>query len=151
MRARINEAVKAAMKARDKRRVGTLRMVNAKIKDADIAAGASGKGPVSDAEVAEVLAKMIRQRRESLSIYQKSARKDLAEQEAAEIAIIEEFLPSQMDDAEMEAAVSEAVAEAGASSAKDMGKVMSALKAKYGGRMDFAKASALVRAKLTQS
>ena len=130
MRARINEAVKAAMKARDKRRVGTLRMVNAKIKDADIAAGASGKGPVSDAEVAEVLAKMIRQRRESLSIYQKSARKDLAEQEAA---------------------VSEAVAEAGASSAKDMGKVMSALKAKYGGRMDFAKASALVRAKLKQS
>jgi uncharacterized protein len=148
MRETITAALKAATKAQDKRRISTLRLVSAAIKDRDIAARGLGKGEATDAELLELFAKMIKQREESEKIYANAGRAELAKQEAEEIVIIREFLPEQLSEADMQKAVAEAIAEAGAANVKDMGKVMAALKARYAGQMDFAKASALVKVKL---
>ena len=148
MRETITAALKTATKAQDKRRISTLRLVSAAIKDRDIAARTAGKGEATDAELLELFAKMIKQREESEKIYREAGRAELATQEAEEIAIIREFLPAQLSDADAQKAIADAIAEAGASSVKDMGKVMAVLKARYAGQMDFAKASALVKAKL---
>jgi hypothetical protein len=148
MRDTINAALKEAMKAQDKRRVSTLRLISAAIKDRDIAARTGGTGQASDAELLDLLAKMIKQREESEKIYRDAGRAELASQEAEEIVIIREFLPKQLLAADMEKAVADAVAETGAASIKDMGKVMASLKARYAGQMDFGKAGALVKAKL---
>jgi uncharacterized protein YqeY len=148
MRETITAALKAATKAQDKRRVSTLWLMTAAIKDRDIAARGAGKGEATDAELLELFAKMIKQREESEKIYADAGRAELAEQEAEEIVIIREFLPVQLSEADMQKAIGEAIAEAGAASVKDMGKVMAALKSRYAGQMDFAKASALVKAKL---
>ena len=148
MRETITAALKAATKAQDKRRISTLRLVSAAIKDRDIAARTAGKGEATDAELLELFAKMIKQREESEKIYRDAGRAELAQQEAEEIAIIREFLPKQLSEADTQKAIADAIAEAGASSVKDMGKVMAALKSRYAGQMDFANASALVKAKL---
>ena len=148
MRETITAALQAATKAQEKRRVSTLRMVSAAIKDRDIAARTAGKEQATDAELLELFAKMIKQREESQKIYADARRAELAAQEGEEIEIIREFLPVQLSDKEMDAAIEEAIAAEGAASVRDMGKVMAALKAHYAGQMDFAKASALVKAKL---
>jgi uncharacterized protein len=148
MRETITAALKLATKAQDKRRLSTLRLVSAAIKDRDIAARTAGKGEATDAELLELFAKMIKQREESEKIYRDAGRAELAQQEAEEIAIIREFLPKQLSEADTQKAIAEAIAEAGATSVKDMGKVMAALKTRYAGQIDFAKASALVQAKL---
>lgn len=148
MRETITAALKHATKAQDKRRMSTLRLVSAAIKDRDIAARTAGKGEATDAELLDLLAKMIKQREESEKIYADAGRTELAKQEGEEIAIIREFLPKQLSEKEMEKAIAAAIAEAGAASIKDMGKVMAALKASYAGQMDFAKASGLVKARL---
>jgi hypothetical protein len=148
MRETITAALKLATKAQDKRRISTLRLVSAAIKDRDIAARTAGKGEATDAELLELFAKMIKQREESEKIYRDAGRAELAQQEAEEIAIIRDFLPKQLSDSDMQKAIADAIAEAGAASVKDMGKVMAALKSRYAGQMDFAKASALVKAKL---
>jgi uncharacterized protein YqeY len=148
MRETITAALQAATKARDARRVSTLRLVSAAIKDRDIAARTAGKDQASDAELLELLAKMIKQREESQKIYADAGRTELATQEGEEVAIIREFLPKQLSDADMAKAIDDAVAEVGAASMKDMGKVMAALKSRYAGQMDFGKASAAVKAKL---
>ena len=143
----INNALKAAMKAQDARKVSTLRMVNSTIKNADIEARTSGK-PLGDDELNAVLAKMIKQRHESVELYDKGGRPELAGQEREEIAIIASFMPKQMSDDEVKAAIAEAVKETGAAGMKDMGRVMAVLKARYTGKMDFAKAGGLVKAQL---
>jgi hypothetical protein len=148
MRETITAALKLATKAQDKRRVSTLRLVSAAIKDRDIAARTAGKGEATDAELLELFAKMIKQREESEKIYADAGRAELARQEAEEIVIIREFLPKQLSESDTQKAIAEAIAEAGASSLKDMGKVMAALKSRYAGQMDFAKTSAAVKAKL---
>jgi uncharacterized protein YqeY len=148
MRETITAAVQAATKARDVRRVSTLRLVSAAIKDRDIAARTAGKERASDAELLDLLAKMIKQREESQKIYAEAGRSELAALEGEEVAIIREFLPKQLSDEDMAKAIAEAIAETGAASVKDMGKVMAALKGRYAGQMDFSKASAAVKAKL---
>lgn len=148
MRDTITAALHAAIKARDARRVSTLRLVSAAIKDRDIAARTAGKDKATDAELLELLAKMIKQREESEKIYADAGRAELATQEGEEVVIIREFLPQQLSDADMAKAIDDAIAEAGAASVRDMGKVMAALKARYAGQMDFGKASAAVKAKL---
>ena len=144
----INTAVKEAMKARDERKLSTLRMVNSTIKNADIDARGQGKPPLGDADLLGVLQKMIKQRQEAVELYDKGGRAELAAQEREEIAVISAYRPKQMSEAEVQAAIAAAVAETGAAGIKDMGKVISALKAKYTGQMDFAKASGLVKAAL---
>jgi uncharacterized protein len=148
MRETITAALKQATKAQDRRRTSTLRLVAAAIKDRDIAARGSGKEKATDAELLELLAKMIKQREESEKIYRDAGRAELAQQEAEEIVIIREFLPQQLSDADTEQAIAAAIAETGAASVKDMGKVMAALKSRHAGQMDFGKAGALVKAKL---
>jgi uncharacterized protein YqeY len=143
----INNALKEAMKAKDERKVSTLRMVNSTFKNADIEARSAGK-TLSDADLLPVLQKMIKQRQESKELYEKGGRPENAQQEADEIAIIAAYLPKQMSDSEMTAAIEAAIAETGAASMKDMGKVVGALRAKYAGQMDFGKASAMVKGKL---
>jgi uncharacterized protein YqeY len=145
----INKALTAAMKAKNERTVSTLRMVNSTLKNADIEARGAGKPPLGDAEVVGVLQKMIKQRQESVELYQKGGRADLVKQEQDEIAIISGYLPKQMSEAEMASAIDAAIKEADASGMKDMGKVIGALRAKYAGQMDMAKASAAVKAKLS--
>jgi uncharacterized protein YqeY len=148
MREEISEGYKAALKAGDKRRTATLRAVNAAIKDRDIDARGQGKGPLEDAEVLALLQKMVKQREESLGIYEKAGREDLAVVEREEIAILSEFLPKGLTDAEVDAAIRAAIEKTGASGGKDMGKVIAALKAEYPGRIDFGKASGRVKAAL---
>lgn len=148
MRETINAALQAATKARDARRVSTLRLVSAAIKDRDIAARTSGGGQATDAELLELLAKMIKQREESQKIYADAGRAELAQQEGEEVAIIREFLPQQLSDADMTKAIDDAITETGAESVRDMGKVMAVLKSRYAGQMDFGKASGAVKAKL---
>ena len=148
MRDEISDGYKAAMKAGDKRRTATLRAINAVIKDKDIAARGEGKAPLSDEELLVVLQKMVKQREESLDIYTKAGREDLAVTEREEIAIISEFLPKGLSEAEIDAAIQAAIAKTGAAGGKDMGKVIAALKAEYPGRIDFGKASARVKAAL---
>ncbi len=151
MRERIQSAMKEAMKSGNKRRLSTLRLVTAAIKDRDIAARvdekgqSTGKDRVDDSDILALLQKMIKQRRESVEIYTQGGREELAEQEAAEIAIIEEFLPQQMSEDEIRDAAKAIVAELDATGLKDMGRVMSALKERYTGQMDFSKASAMVK------
>jgi uncharacterized protein YqeY len=137
------------MRAKEAERLSVLRLVNSAIKDRDIAARGEGQpSPVPEAEVIAVLAKMVKQRQESARAYDEAGREDLAAKERAEVAVIEEFLPRQLSEAEAEEAVAAAVAETGASSIKDMGKVMAALKARYAGQMDFGKVGPLVKARL---
>jgi uncharacterized protein YqeY len=145
----INNALKEAMKAKDERRVSTLRLVNSTLKNADIEARGQGKEPLGDDSVLGVLQKMIKQRNESAELYDKGGRAELAQQEREEVAIISAYLPKQMSDDEVKAAIAEAVTETGAAGMKDMGKVIGALRGKYAGKMDFAKASALVKAALS--
>jgi uncharacterized protein YqeY len=145
----INNALKGAMKAKDERRVSTLRLVNSTLKNADIEARGQGKEPLGDDGVLGVLQKMIKQRNESAELYDKGGRAELAQQEREEIAIISGYLPKQMSDDEVKAAIADAVNETGAAGMKDMGKVIGALKGKYAGKMDFAKVSALVKAALS--
>jgi uncharacterized protein len=145
----INNALKEAMKAKDERRVSTLRLVNSTLKNADIEARGQGKEPLGDDAVLGVLQKMIKQRNESADLYDKGDRPELAQQEREEIAVITAYLPKQMSDDEINAAIAEAVKETGAASMKDMGKVVGALRGRYAGKMDFAKASALVKAALS--
>jgi uncharacterized protein YqeY len=144
----INNAVKEAMKAKDERKLGTLRMVNSTIKNADIEARGQGKPPLADAELLSLLQKMIKQRQEAVELYDKGGRAELAAQEREEIAIISAYLPKQMSEDEVKAAIGAAIAETNAAGIKDMGKVIGVLKAKYAGQMDFAKASGLVKAAL---
>lgn len=148
MRARFTDELKAAMKAGDKTRVGAIRLITAALKDRDIEARGQGK-EVSDDDILALLQKMVKSRQESLEIYDKAGRAELAQQERDEIAVIQSFLPAQMSDEDVAAAIAAAIAETGAASIKDMGKVVAALKAKFSGRMDFAKASAAVKARLS--
>jgi uncharacterized protein YqeY len=143
----INKALTEAQKAKNERTVSTLRMVNSTLKNADIEARTTGK-PLGDAEVLSILQKMIKQRQESVEMYKKGARPDLVKQEEEEIAVISAYLPKQMSDAEVSAAIDAAVKETGAAGMKDMGKVIGVLRAKYAGQMDFGKASGLVKARL---
>ena len=144
MREKFSSELRAAMKAGEKRRVGTIRMIVAALKDKDIEARGQGKS-VSDEEILALLQKMTKSRKELQEIYEKAGRVDLATQEGEEIAIIQGFLPQQLSEVEVAQAIAAAIAETRASSIKDMGKVVGALKGKYAGRMDFAKASALVK------
>jgi hypothetical protein len=147
MRDKITQDLKAAMKAGDRATVDALRLINAALKDKDIEARGAGK-TLSEDDILALLQKMIKSRQESLDIYEKAGRQDLADKEKSEIAVISAYLPQQLSEAEVAEAVKAAIAEAGATSIKDMGKVVAALKAKYTGRMDFAKASAAVKAAL---
>ncbi len=149
MRTRVNMALKQAMKEKAVARLSTLRLINAAIKDREIAARGDGEGAsVGDREVLEILGKMTKQRKESARAYEEGGRLDLAEREREEITIIEEFLPRQLSQGEVEKAVLEAVAETGANSIRDMGKVMGALKSRYTGRMDFGKVGPKVKEQL---
>jgi uncharacterized protein YqeY len=149
LRERLNDALKVAMKAKERCKVSTLRLILAALKDREIAVRSGGKADgVGDDEILQLLAKMIRQRRESIRLYEEGGRVDLAESEAEEIGIIEEFMPRQLDAAETEAAVRQAIEEVGATGLKDMGRTMTALKARYAGQMEFAKASAIVKKEL---
>ncbi|QPC88364.1 GatB/YqeY domain-containing protein [Mesorhizobium sp. NBSH29] len=145
MRETILAALKTALKSGDKERSGTLRLVNAAIQDRDIANRGTGKDPAGDDEIVSILTKMVKQREESAKAFDDGKRPELAAQERAEIDIIRGFLPEQMDDAALEQAVKVALAETGAASVRDMGKVMAMLKEKHGGAMDFGKASGLVK------
>jgi uncharacterized protein len=149
LREDINNAVKEAMKAKEERKLATLRMVNSTIKNADIEARGQGKPPLSDADLLSVFQKMIKQRQEAVELYEKGGRSELAAQERAEIAIISAYLPKQMSEEDVKAAIAAVIAETNAAGMKDMGKVISALKAKYAGQMDFGKASGLVKAALS--
>ena len=143
----INNALKDAMKAGDTRRVSTLRLINAEILKRETSA--AERVSLNDAEILDVMGKMIKQRQEALHIYEKAGRGELAAQEREEIAVITSYLPKQMSDDEVKAAISAAITETSAAGMKDMGKVIGALKAKYTGQMDFTKASSLVKAALT--
>lgn len=150
MREELNEALKGAMKARDQRRTSTLRLILAAIKDRDIAARAEDRcSGVSDAEIVQILAKMIRQRQESAQVYDDACRPELALQEREEIGIIESFMPRQLNAEEIRAAVAKLVSEIGASGIRDMGRCMGALKERYAGQMDFGAASSVVKEILT--
>ena len=147
LRDQINNALKDAMKASDKRRVSTLRLVNAAILQRETSA--AERLTLTDAEILDVMGKMIKQRQESLDIYEKAGRADIAAQEREEIAIISAYLPQQMSEDDVKAAISAAIAETGAAGMKDMGKVIGVLRAKFAGQMDFGKASGMVKAALT--
>jgi uncharacterized protein YqeY len=150
LREQLNDQMKAAMKAADKRRVATLRLVLAALKDRDIANRTEdSRQLLGDDEILSLMAKMIKQREESAETYEKGNRPELAAAEREEIAIIREFMPKQMSEDETKAAAQKAITETGASSMKDMGKVMAALKERHAGQMDFAKASGLVKALLS--
>lgn len=149
LRARVSDALKQAMRDRYAARLSTLRLINAAIKDRDIAARGEGRDEgVSDSEVLTILAKMTKQRIESARAYEEGGRLDLAERERKEISVIEEFLPRQLNDAEVQKAVESAIAEVGADSVRDMGRVMGLLKAKYTGRMDFGAVGAVVKERI---
>jgi uncharacterized protein len=145
----INNALKDAMKAAEARRVSTLRLVNSAIKNADIEARGHGKGPLSDADLLSLLQKMIKQRQESVELYQKGGRPELAAQEQAEIEIISAYLPQQLSDLEAGSAIAAIVHEINAQTMKDMGRVMAALKERYAGKLHFTKASAAVKKALS--
>jgi len=145
LRDNINNAVKDAMKARDERLVGTLRMMNAAIKNADIEARGQGKEPLNEADLMSLFQKMIKQRQESAELYEKGARPELAAQEKAEIEIITAYLPQQMSDVEAGSAISSLLKEINAETMKDMGRAMAALKERFAGKMDFGKASGKIK------
>jgi uncharacterized protein YqeY len=148
LRDRLQAALKDAMKAREADRLSTLRLINAAIKDRDIASrGDGGPEMVAEGDITAIMAKMVKQRQESARAYEEGGRLELAEKELAEIVVIQEFLPRQMSEAEVAAAVEAAVAETGAASIRDVGRVMAALKGKYAGQMDFGAVGALVKAR----
>ena len=150
LRNALSESLKEAMRAKDKCATSTLRLVLAALKDRDIAARADGEKPeLGDAEILSMLETMVKQRRESIKMYEKGGRPELAEQEQDEIAIIEQFLPKQLDEAEIEQAVASAIDDVGADSLKQMGKVMAALRQGYTGQMDFGKAGAIAKQRLS--
>jgi uncharacterized protein YqeY len=149
LRDRIASGLKAAMLEKDTKRLGTLRLINAAIKDKDIEARADGMPDgVSDDEILNTLGKMIKQRQESARAYEEGARLELAEQERSEIEVIQDFLPRQLNEAETDAAITQAIDELGATSIRDMGKVMGALKAQYNGQMDFGAVGAMLKTRL---
>ncbi|HHS89237.1 MAG TPA: GatB/YqeY domain-containing protein [Rhodobacteraceae bacterium] len=149
LRRRLNTALKEAMKAKDADRLSTLRLINAAIKDRDIALRGEGREDgVSDAEILGILGKMVKQRQESARTYEEAGRLELAEKEREEIKVIEEFLPKQLDDDEVAAAIDAAIEEIGATSIRDMGKVMGVLKGRYAGQMDFSCVGSKVKDKL---
>lgn len=145
----LQAAMKAAMKAKETRKLTTVRLILAAVKDRDITMRTADDAPDDDAMILDILAKMVKQRRDSIVAYEEGGRCELAEQERDEIAIIESFMPRQLNEEELKAAVDAALADTGAQGLKDMGKVMGALKAKYAGQMDFGKAGAAVRAQLS--
>lgn len=145
LRTSINEALKEAMKARDERRVATLRMMNAAIKNADIEARGQGKPPLNEHDLLALFQKMIKQRQEAAELYEKGGRAELAAKEREEIEIIASYLPKQMSDLEAGAAISAILHEINAQSMKDMGRAMAALRERFAGKMDFAKASAKIK------
>ncbi len=147
MREQFSAQLKVAMKAGEKRRVDTIRLITAALKDREIDARGQGK-EVSDADILALLQKMVKSRQESMEIYDTNGRPELAQIEREEIAIIQEFLPKQMSEDEVKAAIAAAIAETGAATIKDMGKVVGALKAKFSGQMDFSKASVAVKGML---
>ncbi|HYM31994.1 MAG TPA: GatB/YqeY domain-containing protein [Candidatus Cybelea sp.] len=146
LRARLTEALKDAMKARDQRRVSALRLILAKLKDQDIAArSAESREGIDDERILQMLQSMVKQRRESIELFLKGGRLDLVQQEEGEIAVIESFLPKQLGESDIAAAAKAMIGELGATSVKDMGKVMAALKGRFAGQMDFTKAAAVVK------
>mgnify|MGYP000306591490 FL=1 len=145
MRERFSETLKDAIRAKDSRRMSTLRLIQAAIKDRDIANRGAGKDPVSDDEILQILTKMIKQREESAAIYEENARLELAEQEREEIAIIRQFLPKQLPEEEVRELCASVINETGAQGLRDMGKCMNVLKERYPGQMDFSKASGMVK------
>ncbi|MFL5012505.1 GatB/YqeY domain-containing protein [Rhizobium sp.] len=145
LRDQLATQLKEAMKAKDAERLSTVRLIQAAVKDRDIANRGIGKEQASDDEILQILAKMVKQRDESAKIYEENSRPELAAKERAEITVIQDFMPTQLSDSEVRANVSAVIAEMGAAGAKDMGKVMAALKERYAGQMDFAKASATVK------
>jgi len=146
LRTQLDDALKGSLKAKDQLATSTLRLILAALKDRDIAARGKGGGDtVSEDEILEMLQKMVRQREDSIEMYKKGGRDDLVEREGQEIEVIKRFLPQPLDDASAEAAVKEVIAELEAGSIKDMGRVMGTLKERYPGRMDFGKASAMVK------
>lgn len=149
MRTTIAEALKAAQKSQDKARISTLRLINAAIQARDIENRGAGKPAASDDDVLQILAKMVKQREESIKAFEDGKRPELAAQERAEISIIRDFMPKQLDDAETQAAVKAAIAETGAQGIKDMGKVIALLRQSHAGSMDFGKASGVVKAMLS--
>ena len=149
IRETIKQALVAAMKGGDKPRTGTIRLIQSALKNRDIELRGAASPPEDDVLVTEVLQKMIKQRRESIDMYNKGNRPELAEAEAAEVAVIEDFLPKQMSDDENAAAIDSAAAETGASSVKDMGRVMALIKERHAGQLDMSKASQMVKAKLS--
>ncbi|MFT0891658.1 GatB/YqeY domain-containing protein [Pseudochelatococcus sp. G4_1912] len=150
MRERLTTSLKEAMRAGDKPRLSTIRLIQAALKDKDIEARGAGKEQTSEDEILSLLQKLIKQRQESAKIYAENGRTELAEQENAEAAIIASFLPAQLDEAEVAAAIEAAIAETGAEGIKDMGRVIALLKERFAGRLDFAKASGLVKTRLSQ-
>lgn len=149
LRARVSTALKEAMKAKDSTRLSTLRLINAAIKDRDIEARGEGKDEgVGDDVVLAIMGKMVKQRQESAKVYEEGGRLELAEKELSEVKIIEDFLPRQLSDDEAAAAIDAAIAQVGAKSIRDMGKVMGVLKGKYTGQMDFGKTGPMVKDKL---
>lgn len=149
LRSRLTEALKTAMKAKDERAVSTVRMILAKLKERDIDVRPKGNPQgISDAEMVAMMQDMIKQRRESIELYEKGRRPELAQKERDEIAVIESFMPRQLSEEEMGQAIREVIGELGAKEAKDMGRVMARLRERYAGTMDFAKASGVVRAQL---
>jgi uncharacterized protein YqeY len=149
LRQRLNDELKAAMKSRDQRATSALRLILAALKDRDIAARTRGvTDGVDEAEIIDMLQKMVRQRQESIALYQQANRQELVDQEQGEINIIERFLPKKMSDSETDAAIASVIEELGAVSIKDMGRVMAALKERYAGRMDFAKVGQQVKQKV---
>lgn len=149
LRERFKEELKTAMKAKEAEKVSTLRMISAKLKDLDISARPKGIEQVGEEEIIAMLKGMIKSRRESMEMYKQAKRSDLADKEESEIVVIETFLPAQLDDAGIAKAVDEAMAQTGAASVKDMGKVMAFLKENYGAVLDFSKVNPLVKAKLS--
>lgn len=149
LRDRVNAALKEAMKAKDAMRLSTLRLINAAIKDRDIALrGENGDEGVGNDDVLQILGKMVKQRNESARAYDEGGRLDLAERERSEITVIEEFLPKKLSEKQTAAAIDLAISETGASSIRDMGKVMGALKSKYTGQMDFGRVGPMVKERL---
>ncbi len=149
LRERIGAGLKEAMREKDATRLSTLRLINAAVKDQDIAARAKGQNDgVGDPEVLAILGRMVKQRQESARAYEEGGRLELAEKERAEISVIEDYLPRQLSEKEVETAIDEAIAETGAEGLRDMGKVMGVLKSKYTGRMDFGAVGATVKARL---
>ena len=148
LREEINTALKGAMKARDERRVSTLRLVNAAIKNADIEAQLAGRPELADGDLVGILQKMIKQRQESVALYDAAGRKELADRERAEIDVISAYLPQQMSEPQVKAAIAQAIDQVGAKGIRDLGKVMAALTLGHAGRMDFGKVSGLVMAML---